>query len=762
MGRVRSMLSEANLSTDLRAGMWSEAANTATKLDNIMIYPGETVSAFEKFFGVPSKLYENLRVFGEIGIVAKIDRAMQQKILDRGRACMFVGYADEHAQNVYRFFTLDTKKIVLSRNVTWLNKFYNSYKSDEKEKLVLVDDELVEMINHNARFLNYDLNEDKQKEVAEQKDNQDVSHETKNENELDDAGLDVDDIDDEENEKNTRLSRELKSLKLWHEPQILQGRTRTQQAQIENEMAFFTAIMSDILEPKSYKEAMASEHKHEWHHAVNVELANMAKHKVWKIVKKDSMPTDRRLIGSRWVFKKKGNGVYRARLVAKGFTQIPGVDFSENYAPVLSDEVFRLLMLYWSVKEFDSEQLDVETAFLYGDLDEEIYMECPEGMSIDHDECLLLQKSIYGLVQAARQWNVKFVSTLKKLGFVQCQADPCLLYHKSSDGEVFLVIYVDDCACIGNRKAIDKKIQEIKKHFVIKCLGKVNEYVGCQITNQEGLLDIKQPDIVKSLEKKFGKLIKEINAITTPAITRSIVMRPVEGDSLLSTSEQQLYRSGVGTLLYLVKHSRPDIANAVRELSKVMDGATAGHFKMLLRAIKYVVLTKNKNLRFEPSTLVENKWSVVAYCDSDYAGDTDTRVSVTGFMVFVLGVAIAWKSKAQRNVTLSSTEAEYTAIAEVCKEICFIVQVMEFMGMDVARPIPVHVDNVGAIFMANNKVTSQRTKHIDVRYHFVRELIEKRLIKICFVKSADNKADLFTKNLENDTFWKHANKLLGK
>jgi hypothetical protein len=451
---------------------------------------------------------------------------------------------------------------------------------------------------------------------------------------------------------------------------------------------------------------MKSDDKQEWIDAINVELKNMDKHQVWKIVKKKDVPANRRLIGSRWVFKKKNNGVYRARLVAKGFSQIPGVDFTENYAPVLTDETLRLLVLYWNIKNFDSEQLDVETAFLYGELEEEIYMACPDGLTIGDDECLLLTKSIYGLVQAARQWNTKFVSTLLEIGFVQCKADPCLLYRISDDGEIFLIVYVDDCACIGNRAAIDVAINEIKKYFVIKCLGKLNEYVGCQIINQEGLVEIKQPDIVKSLELRFGKNINILKDITTPAITRSVVIRPTEDDTTLIKNLQQFYRSGVGTLLYLVKHSRPDIANAVRELSKVMDGATAAHLKMLLQTIKYVVATKDKNLKFKPAALCKNEWKVEAFCDSDYAGDTETRHSVTGYVVFVMGVAIAWKSKAQRNVTLSSTEAEYTAIAEVCKELLFIVQLMEFMHMKIALPIPVRVDNVGAIFMANNKVTS--------------------------------------------------------
>jgi hypothetical protein len=184
----------------------------------------------------------------------------------------------------------------------------------------------------------------------------------------------------------------------------------------------------------------------------------------------------------------------------------------------------------------------------------------------------------------------------------------------------------------------------------------------------------------------------------------------MEDDALLGDEEQSLFRSGVGSLLYLVKHSRPDIANAVHELSKVMDGGTNAHFKMLLRVVKYVVATKEKNFTFSPCFENGSNYNVVAFCDSDYScdsGDTETCHSVTGFVIYINQVTVAWRSKAQCNVTLSSTEAEYVAISETCKEILFVVQVMDLLEMKYVKPINIYVDNVGAIFMANNKVASQ-------------------------------------------------------
>ena len=209
-------------------------------------------------------------------------------------------------------------------------------------------------------------------------------------------------------------------------------------------------------------------------------------------------------------------------------------------------------------------------------------------------------------------------------------------------------------------------------------------------------------------------------------------------------------------LLFLLKHSRPCLANAIRELSKVLDGASEAAFKELKRVIKFVLDTKEYGLKIEPKIGEDEEWSLTVFCDSDYAGDPDNRISVTGFCVFLLGVPISWKSQAQRSVTLSSSEAEFVALSEAAKEIKFIVQVLQSLSIPVKMPVTVRVDNVGAIFLAENVTTSQRTRHIDVRYHFVREFVMDGFIKIVFVRTADNRSDIFTKNVSGDLFDIHS------
>ena len=193
-----------------------------------------------------------------------------------------------------------------------------------------------------------------------------------------------------------------------------------------------------------------------------------------------------------------------------------------------------------------------------------------------------------------------------------------------------------------------------------------------------------------------------------------------------------------------------------------MDGATQAHWKELLRVIKFVIDTEDLGLKLQPKTTEKGVWFIKALSDSDYATDKDSRISVTGFVVYFMGVPVAWRSRGQRAVTLSTSEAELVACSEVVKEVKFILQVLESMKFKVKLPITVLVDNIGAIFMTENVTTSDRTKHIDVRYHFVREYVEEGIVKIIFVRSAENDADLWTKNVTGELYDTHSKKILWK
>lgn len=352
---------------------------------------------------------------------------------------------------------------------------------------------------------------------------------------------------------------------------------------------------------------------------------------------------------------------------------------------------------------------------------------------------------------------------MKNIGYRPSEIDPCLFINEKSDGtKAFVIIYVDDGAIFGTHRDIQRTLNALSNSFKVKDLGPLKHFVGCHVIESSQTTEklyIHQPKLIKHLEGDFGALIKRSERIyKTPAGPKTVVMRPEPGDPLISKTDQTTYRSGVGMLLYLVKHSRPEISNAVRELSKVGDGATKAHWKDLMRTIKYVIDTKDRGLKINPRYPDNSTYVLEGITDSEYAGDRDTRISVYGYVIYFCGAPIAWKSKSGKSVTLSSTEAEYFAISEVAKELLFIKQTIESMGIQVQLPIKIKTDNVGAIYLSNNYTTSQRTKHIDIRTHFVRQHIEDGIFKIEFVRSADNDADIYTKNTSEEIFNKHASK----
>jgi len=221
---------------------------------------------------------------------------------------------------------------------------------------------------------------------------------------------------------------------------------------------------------------------------------------------------------------------------------------------------------------------------------------------------------------------------------------------------------------------------------------------------------------------------KEIKFVYQVLISMNFKVTPGLGTlrnprTTVSVEKHKIYRNGVGMLLFLVKHTRPDIANAVIELSKALDCPSPAAYKEMLRVVKFVLDTRNLGIKVAPTLLINDEWIVVAFSDSDFGGDKETSISVAGFIVCFMGVPISWKSKGQKTVALSSSEAEYVALSEAAKEIKFVYQVLISMDFKVKLPIIVHVDNLGTIFMSENVSVSQRTNHFDIRYRFVQEFV---------------------------------------
>ena len=755
-GRARAMLNGANFDDPVRKGLWTEAVNTATMLDNITVDEKDNKSPYEKFFGKESTLVKNLHIFGEKGIMLDPTK-IKSKIENKGFEVLFVGYAEMHSSDVYRVLDTQTFRVKLTRNVRWITE----------DPSIL---EKVEMTNKNYS----------NSEITVKKNSYE---ENGNESTL-----------QEEATKNTRLNNELRRLNTCYNPtmegQVQRPVTRStvNQTTIDSMAGYalmcrtnvtklnntlITFLSTEVTESgpvhKSFKDLWYCEDetsRTKWREAITKEFRKMILNRVWRRTQRKHIGENRKLIGNRWVFEIKRDGVHRARLVAQGFSQTPGVDFTLSHSPVSDEIILRLLIAKKGLRKLSGATFDVETAFLYGTIEEEIYMKIPDGFeevigTVDREqEALKIDGAMYGLVQAARQWWQKFCDTMKEKGYERSKAAPCLFKKKTSQRTMYLSLYVDDGYIIADSNGIQEIQQDLEESFKIKFKNGIDEYVGCTVVEQGQYVLFKQPHLIKRLEKNFHSKVPT-RSYDTPFAPGTGVNRSESQSELLSTEDQKIYRSGVGMLLYLVKYSRPDIANSVRELAKVMDGAGKKDYERLMRTIKYILDTRHKCLYMDFSRVQgDTKIHVTAYCDSDYAGDQDTRKSVTGFIIYMDGLPISWRSKGQKTATLSSTEAEYIALSELICELKYLYQVLEFLEEDVELPMIVHMDNVSAIYLANNWVSSNRTKHIDVRHHFVREYREEGKVKIVFIASIDNDADLFTKNTSNTLYEKHSGKLI--
>ena len=646
-GRIRASLNGAGLKDDLRSGVWAECARTVTFLHNITSLKTKEVCPYELLFKTKPKLAEKLKSFGEIGVVTTKDD-IQGKLKNRGTFCMFVGYSVDHANDVYRMLNLETKRIVNSRDIKWLNQYYKDWSA--KKALVSElsnDDDDEELIQTNSPVI---------QESSE-------SSTTK----------------DDSNRANLKVYRRMKQLESSFNPEASKIIEDFEQGR-ENllgyaNFALFTGKVTE--EPTSFEEAWNCQDPvncDKWRDAIKKEFNDMDTKNVWDIISKEEIPEERRCIKCKWIFKIKRNGIFRARLVACGYSQVPGVDFNESYAPVINDVSFRVMLIIKLIRGLQASIVDVETAFLHGNLQEEIYMMIPEGMNANKNSCLRLKRTIYGLVQSAREFYKRLVDVLKGLGFIENKSDPCLL-SKWEDDEIILIgVYVDDCLVIGKQVQIDKLIVELQDEgFNLKVTSSLTDYLSCCVIENasKGEIMIAQPHLINNLNDKFKEEVHQLKVYKTPGTPRFKIVRPDENSVLINPELQKMYRSGVGMLLYLTKYTRPDLCNVVRELSKCMDGATMGTYLEMLRVVKFVLDTRNFCLKIHPK-FDGNKWNLKVFCDSDWAGDPETRISVTGFIVYLQNVPVCWRSKAQHGVKLSSSEAEYVAISEAVKEIKFL------------------------------------------------------------------------------------------
>lgn len=511
----------------------------------------------------------------------------------------------------------------------------------------------------------------------------------------------------------------------------------------------------------TYEQVVNGPDSEKWMKAIQAEYQSLMDNKTWELV---DLPPGRKPIKTKWVFKIKENADgtierYKARLVAKGFTQKHGIDYSEVFAPVMRHDSFRIFLAICTKFGLKIRQIDAVTAYLNGEITEEIYMEQPKGFVATGKEkkvCKLM-KGLYGLKQSANVWNKKSSKTLISLGFKQSLVDPCIYYRFSGNSIQLIAQYVDDFLIAAKDwDTIDKISEKIGKNFPTK---KVSDGPRYFIIGNEVYFDYKnrktylsQRKYIRDKLREFGlENAKEMTSPMDPNQQLSKLMCPLD-DKSKKEMENIPYRGAVGSLIHLAVNTRYDIATALGVVTRYFNNPGQEHWKSVKRIFRYLKGTTDLAIVYDGNQPLDP----IGYMDASYASCLDDRKSVTGYVFLMCGAAVAWGSKKQATVAASSTEAEYMAAYESTIQAIWIKNLLQEIGIKKAEtPVSLYEDNTGCIRLAENPEHISRAKHIDVKYHFVRERVQLKDIKIDYVGTKDMVADMMTKPLSGALFLKH-------
>jgi len=513
----------------------------------------------------------------------------------------------------------------------------------------------------------------------------------------------------------------------------------------------FISSLSSVSVPKSVKEALSHPG---WQQAMVDEMAALHSSGTWDLV---PLPPGKTVVGCRWVYNVKVGpdgqvDRLKARLVAKGYTQVFGVDYTDTFSPVAKISSIRIFLSIAAIHHWPLYQLDIKNAFLHGDLKEEVYMEQPPGFVAQGGETNLvckLKRSLYGLKQSPRAWFGRFSTVLQDFGLIRSKVDHSVFYRHQQGKSIYLVVYVDDIVITGNdAEGMVQLKQHLFKHFETKDLGKLKYFLGIEVAQSKQGICISQRKYALDILEETGML--DCRPIDTP-MDPNIKLVPEQGKLF---SDPGRYRRLVGKLLYLTV-TRPDISFAVSIVSQFLASPCDSHWDAVIRILRYIKKSPGTGVLYKDHGNTE----IIGYTDADWAGCPWDRKSTSGYCVFLGGNLISWKSKKQNVVARSSAEAEYRSIALGTCELIWLKHLLSELKFYMKGPIKLMCDNQAALHIASNPVFHERTKHIEIDCHFVREKIASGEIVTSFVGTNDQLADIFTKALRGPRVEYLCNKL---
>ncbi|GJX33389.1 retrovirus-related pol polyprotein from transposon TNT 1-94 [Tanacetum coccineum] len=440
----------------------------------------------------------------------------------------------------------------------------------------------------------------------------------------------------------------------------------------------------------------------------------------------------------------------KARLVARGYRQEEGIDFEESFAPVARLEAIRIFLAFAAHMNMVVYQMDVKTAFLNGNLREEVYVSQPDGF-VDKDKpnhVYKLKKALYGLKQAPRVWYDMLSSFLISQDFSKGSVDPTLFIHRDGKELLLVQIYVDDIIFAASTPELCDLFSKIMcSKFKMSMMGKISFFLGLQISQSPRGIFINQSKYALESLKKYG--FDSCDPVDTPMVEKSKLDEDKEGKAV----DPSHYRGMIGTLLYLTA-SRPDLQFAICMCARYQARPTEKHLNAVKRIFRYLKGTVNRGLWYPKDSSI----ALTAFADADHAGCQDTRRSTSGSMQFLGDRLISWSSKRQKSAAISSTEAEYIALSGCCAQILWIRSQLTDYGFGFNK-IPMYCDNKSAIALCCNNVQHSRSKHIYIRFHFIKEHVENGVIELYFVNTEYQLADIFTKALGRERIEFLINKL---
>lgn len=700
---ARCLLIQANLPVTF----WSEAAMTACHIRNRS--PCRSLETFktpyEIMFGTkPCVSY--FKIFGQKAYI--LNKNHKRKFDVRSKEHIFVGYS--LYSKAYRFYDPETRKIYVSRNAKFIEEF-TSPSSDTLKSLDAFPALQVERESIRTADLLSEENFSPPDDVSDTPTN-------------------------DETETGQGRPGERKH------PMVLRSTSQTSPPTADQvsylcEKNSCNNTIEDLLKgPKG----------HFWTQAMQEEWNCLTENNAWEIVNR---PTDKKILRSQWVFREKfdqlGNiSKYKARLVADGSIQKLGVDYVDNYSPVIRLSTLRTLLSYAAEKGLIAFSADFTLAYINGKLEREIFMEIPKGFehNFETNKVCLLKRSIYGLKDSGLVWYQTLDKKLKSMQFKPLNSDKCV--YKSETSEIYLLLYVDDLIVLCNSESQYRSIiGELSSSFKLKDLGKLSYCLGIQFSQNNDSISMCQTKYINDLLIKFNMLdCKSVVSPLDPNLKLSKEMSP-QCEEEIAEMKDIPYRQLIGSLMYLSVATRPDITHAVNFLSQFNNAPGKSHWIAAKHVLRYLKGTKNLGIVYKRTGK-----PLVAYVDSDWASCIDDRKSQTGFIFQHAGSPISWESRKQRSVALSTCESEYMALSECAKESIHQRNLLGELNPDLVKsPITILCDNQSAIKLVKNPVFHNKTKHIDIRYHFIRDLYEYKSIEILYVNFNENCADILTKPL---------------